>query len=106
MEPGTAVRISTGAPIPDGADAVVPQELTSVEDSTVSVDKPIRRNYHVRPAGEDITAGELVVHAGSLLGPAELGVLASLNIPRPASCAARAWRSSAPGTSSQIRAGR
>ncbi len=83
VEPGTAVRISTGAPIPDGADAVVPQELTSVEDSTVSVDKPIRRNYHVRPAGEDITAGELVVHAGSLLGPAELGVLASLNIPRP-----------------------
>lgn len=83
VESGTAVRISTGAPIPEGADAVVPQELTSVEDSTVIVQSPIRLAYHVRRAGEDIRAGELVLHAGSLLGPAELGVLASLNIPRP-----------------------
>lgn len=83
VEPGTAVRISTGAPIPDGADAVVPQELTTVEDSQVTVEGSIRLAYHVRPAGEDIRAGELIVHAGSLLGPAELGVLASLNIPRP-----------------------
>jgi molybdopterin molybdotransferase len=81
--PGTAVRISTGAPVPDGADAIVPQELTTTDDSTVVVDGPIRRGLHVRPAGEDIRAGELVIHAGSLLGPSELGVLASLNIPRP-----------------------
>jgi molybdenum cofactor synthesis domain-containing protein len=80
---GTAVRISTGAPIPEGADTVVPQELTSSEDSTVFIDSQIRRGYHVRPAGEDIRAGELVVPAGCLLGPAELGVLASMNIPRP-----------------------
>lgn len=83
VEPGTAVRISTGAPIPQGADTVVPQELTTIENSTVTVARPIRHAHHVRLAGEDIRAGELIVHAGSLLGPAELGVLASLNIPRP-----------------------
>lgn len=83
VEAGTTVRISTGAPIPEGADAVVPQERTKVDDATVIVDGPIRLAYHVRLAGEDIRAGELIVHAGSLLGPAELGVLASLNIPRP-----------------------
>ena len=83
VEPGTAVRISTGAPIPDGADAVVAQELTTIEGSTVILDAPVRLAHHVRQAGEDIRAGELIVHAGSLLGPAELGVLASLNISRP-----------------------
>ncbi|MDX6708485.1 MAG: molybdopterin molybdotransferase [Solirubrobacteraceae bacterium] len=80
---GTAVRISTGAPIPEGADAVVPQELTTRENSTVVIDGQIALGYHIRCAGEDIRAGELVVSAGCLLGPAELGVLASMNIPRP-----------------------
>jgi molybdenum cofactor synthesis domain-containing protein len=80
---GTAVRISTGAPIPQGADAVVPQELTTSDNSTVVVDAQIALGYHIRCAGEDIRAGELVVPAGCLLGPAELGVLASMNIPRP-----------------------
>ena len=83
ITPGTAVRISTGAPIPDGADAVVAQELTSVEGSKVHVEQAIRLGRHVRRPGEDVRAGALVVRAGSLLGPAELGVLASLNIPRP-----------------------
>ena len=83
VQAGTAVRISTGAPIPPGADAVVPQELTDIEDSTVTVQKAVRLGHHVRPAGEDIRVGELIVHAGALLGPSELGVLASLNIPRP-----------------------
>jgi len=83
VEHGTAVRISTGAPIPEGADAVVHQELTSTDGATVVVERQIALGYHVRPAGEDIRAGDLVVRAGSLLGPAELGVLASMNIPRP-----------------------
>jgi len=83
VQAGTAVRISTGAPIPPGADAVVPQELTHIEDSTVTVQTAVRLGHHVRPAGEDIRVGELIVHAGALLGPSELGVLASLNIPRP-----------------------
>ncbi len=83
VERGTAVRISTGAPLPEGADAIVPQELTTRDETTVSIQGQIRLGYHVRPAGEDIRAGELVVRAGSVLGPAELGVLASMNIPRP-----------------------
>jgi len=83
VERGTAVRISTGAPVPEGADAIVPQELTTSDGETVSINGQIRIGYHLRPAGEDIRAGELVVHAGSVLGPAELGVLASMNIPRP-----------------------
>lgn len=82
--PGTAVRISTGAPVPDGTTAIVPQEQTSSADATtVVVEGSVREGLHVRPAGEDILAGELVIHAGSVLGPSELGVLASLNIPRP-----------------------
>jgi molybdopterin molybdotransferase len=84
VERGTAVRISTGAPVPEGADAIVPQELTTRPDSeSVAIEGQIRIGYHLRPPGEDIRAGELVVHAGSVLGPAELGVLASMNIPRP-----------------------
>jgi molybdopterin molybdotransferase len=83
VRPGTTVRISTGAPVPEGADAIAQQELTTVEDGAIVVDGSIRRGTHLRPAGEDIRAGSLVIHAGSLLGPAEMGVLASLNIPRP-----------------------
>ena len=81
---GTAVRISTGAPVPDGADAIVPQEQTTTDASEmVLVEGAVPVGRHVRPAGEDILAGSLVIHAGSVLGPSELGVLASLNIPRP-----------------------
>jgi molybdopterin molybdotransferase len=83
VERGTAVRISTGAPVPEGADAIVPQELTTHDDTTVSIEGQIRLGYHVRPPGEDILAGALIVRAGTVLGPAELGVLASMNIPRP-----------------------
>ena len=83
VRPGTAVRISTGAPLPAGADAIVPQELTSSDGAVVVVERAIAVGYHVRPPGEDIRQSELVVPAGSLLGPAELGVLASMNIPRP-----------------------
>jgi molybdenum cofactor synthesis domain-containing protein len=49
----------------------------------VTVQTAVRLGHHVRPAGEDIRVGELIVYAGALLGPSELGVLASLNIPRP-----------------------
>ncbi|HEV2786378.1 MAG TPA: gephyrin-like molybdotransferase Glp [Solirubrobacteraceae bacterium] len=83
VQSGTAVRISTGAPLPHGADAIVPQEMTSSDGGAVTVEGQVAVGYHVRPPGEDIRSGELVVPAGSLLGPAELGVLASMNIPRP-----------------------
>ncbi len=83
VEPGTAIRISTGAPVPAGADAIVRQELTTVEGESVVVSEAVRVGNDVRYAGEDIPAGAVILRAGTLLGPAEIGVLASVNIPRP-----------------------
>jgi molybdopterin molybdotransferase len=86
--PGEAIRIMTGAPMPEGADAVVMVERTRVEGDNVVVEvaKP---GEHVRLAGGDVDAGELVFERGTLLTPAHLGVLASLDVqevlcyPRP-----------------------
>lgn len=84
VEPGTAVRISTGAPLPDGADAIVRQELTDAGDGEVLVHETVAAGNDVRYAGEDIAAGETTLLAGSLLGSPEIGHLASVNIARPA----------------------
>jgi molybdopterin molybdotransferase len=86
--PGEAIRIMTGAPMPEDADAVVMVERTRVEGDNVVVEvaKP---GEHVRLAGGDVDAGELVFERGTLLTPAHLGVLASLDVqevlcyPRP-----------------------
>jgi len=80
---GTAIRVSTGAVVPEGADAIVRQELTEVEDGAVIVNEEVRPGTDVRYAGEDIPAGETILHAGTLLGAAEIGALAAVNIPRP-----------------------
>lgn len=85
--PGTAVRIMTGAPIPDGADAVVRFEETDEGDGTVrrgvgafvAIRHATRAGEHVRPVGEDIQAGATVLSAGTRVRPAEIGVLAALN---------------------------
>jgi len=74
---GEAIAISTGAQIPEGADAVVPVERVEVNDGRVRVPETPPGN-HVRHAGEDVRAGEVVVRAGSILGPAELAVAASV----------------------------
>ncbi|MEA2298132.1 MAG: molybdopterin molybdotransferase [Solirubrobacteraceae bacterium] len=79
----TAIRISTGAPIPEGADAVVRQELTSTENGSVLVQEAVGVGNDVRYPGEDIRAGVVVLKAGTVLGAAEIGVLASVNIARP-----------------------
>lgn len=80
VEPGTAVRITTGAPVPPGADAVVKVEAADEVDGTVMVhpDHPVRPGLNVRPIGSDVEEGQPVLAAGQALGPAELGVLASL----------------------------
>jgi molybdopterin molybdotransferase len=75
---GEAARIFTGAPVPPGADAVVIQEDTSVRDGRVEISVAPRPGENVRAAGEDIRCGDAVLEAGTLLGPAHLGVLASL----------------------------
>jgi molybdopterin molybdotransferase len=77
LENGQAIEISTGAQIPDGADAVVPVERVQVADGRVSVPAS-DVGANVRHAGDDIRRGEPVLSAGVVLGPAELAVAASL----------------------------
>ncbi len=82
--PGTAIRIMTGAPVPAGADAIVPVEHTArAGDDAVDIAEPTSVGRHIRPAGDDIAAGEIVLAAGTLLGPAHLGVLASVGVRTP-----------------------
>lgn len=77
VTPGRAVRISTGAVIPQGADAVVPIERVSPRAARVRV-PATEPGANVRRAGDDVRAGRLVLRAGAVLGPAELGVAASV----------------------------
>jgi molybdopterin molybdotransferase len=79
---GEAIRIMTGAPIPDGADAIVMVEDTTVTDDIVMTGKAARAGDHVRPAGEDLAAGQVAFEPFTLLGPGHLGVLASLGYRR------------------------
>ncbi len=76
--PGEAVRIMTGAPLPPGADAVVPVENTRAEGWEVLVLEPVSSGENVRRAGEDVREGETVLRRGTRIGPAEMGMLASL----------------------------
>jgi molybdopterin molybdotransferase len=89
LERGETIRIMTGAPLPEGADAVVPYEDTSDFDrakderlakpaGTIAVRVAAEPGDHVRPAGEDIRRGERALERGRILRPQEIGVLASL----------------------------
>ena len=85
LEPGTAARIFTGAPIPEGADAVVMQERCERHDnekqgSKVTINTVVKTGSNVRRAGEDITMGSSVLNAGKRLRPQELGLLASVGL--------------------------
>jgi molybdopterin molybdotransferase len=74
---GQAIAISTGAVVPDGADAVVPVERTKGGGGAVAVEQ-VARGENVRPRGGDVAAGEAVVPAGATCGPAQLGALAGV----------------------------
>lgn len=76
--PGEAARIFTGAPLPEGADAVVPQEEVEADGDGIRVRRPVERGAWVRPRGEDVQAGERVLEPGRRLGAAEIGLLATL----------------------------
>jgi molybdopterin molybdotransferase len=78
--PGEAVMISTGAMVPEGADSVVRVEDTSSRDGRVEVGVEVEAGRNVRHAGEDVRSGEVVIAPGTLLGPAELGVIASVGL--------------------------
>ncbi|GAA3958783.1 molybdopterin-binding protein [Gordonia caeni] len=81
LPPGAAMAIMTGAPMPPGADAVVPVESTSETDDRVRFDGPVESGAFVRPAGDDVRAGELVVDAQTRLAPRHLGALAASGVP-------------------------
>ena len=78
VEPGRCVRITTGAPLPEGADAVVPHERTDGGTSTVRVQWAAPAGAHVRRAGEDVAQGDLVLPGGAPLTAATVGLLAAL----------------------------
>ena len=81
VEEGTAMRVMTGAPIPPGADSVIQIELTRYdgpESTWVEVQQEVAPNNNVRPAGEDMHKGQLVIQRGIEIGPWEIGVLATL----------------------------
>jgi molybdopterin molybdotransferase len=75
---GEAISISTGAVLPEGADAIVPVEQAELKRDRVRILSPAAADDWIRRAGEDIAVGAVPVPAGTRLGPAELGVLASL----------------------------
>jgi molybdopterin molybdotransferase len=81
--PGESARIFTGAPMPEGADSVVRQEDTDEGRETVTIVRDRDVGVNFRLAGEDIRRGATVLTAGRALGPAELGVLASLAVAHP-----------------------
>lgn len=75
---GQAVKIMTGAPLPPGADAVIKREDTLEMEGAIVIHKLPKINDNIRFAGEDIRKGDLVLTKGSLLGPARIGLLASI----------------------------
>ncbi len=80
LAPGTVHRIMTGAPLPPGADVVIPVELTDAGTETVEIREALPLGRHVRPAGQDIAAGAVVLAAGAPLGAAQLGVAAAVGL--------------------------
>jgi molybdopterin molybdotransferase len=82
VAPGSAARIMTGAPVPPGTDAVVPVEQTDGGTGTVRVLQAPVPGAHIRRAGEDVAAGDLVLAAGTLLGPTQVAAAAAVNAGR------------------------
>ncbi len=78
---GEALRIMTGAPLPEGADAVVPVEDTTRGTDWVELRKPLRPGIHIRLAGEDLQVGQRLVQAGQGLRPGDIGALAAAGLP-------------------------
>lgn len=80
LEPGQAARIFTGAPVPLGTYAVLPQEDVSAEQDQITVSKAVKKNLWVRDRGEDIASGTVIIAAGKRLKPADLALAASVGI--------------------------
>jgi molybdopterin molybdotransferase len=78
VQPGLSTRIMTGAPIPAGAEAVVPIEWTDQGLASVSITRAPKAGQYIRRAGEDVRSGELVLDLGTRLGPGQIGLLAAV----------------------------
>ena len=78
LGPGLVTRIMTGAPVPTGADAVVPVEWTDGGTARVRIDRPAPPGNAIRRAGEDVRAGDVVLREGVRIGPAQIGILAGV----------------------------
>jgi molybdopterin molybdotransferase len=79
---GEAVRIFTGAPVPDGADAVVIQEDTQNDATSVMINAPAKAQAHIRASGLDFREGEVLLRAGTRLGASELALAAAMDHPQ------------------------
>jgi molybdopterin molybdotransferase len=80
LSAGEAVRIMTGAPMPAGADAMIPVELTEEHDGMLQIARALAVGDHVHPVGADVRRGEILLTAGSEIAAAEVGILASLGV--------------------------
>ena len=78
LQPGQALRIMTGAPVPQGADTVIMQENTTAQGSTVAILQGEKAGANIRRAGEDIKKGALLFPAGTVVRPAHIGIMASI----------------------------
>ena len=86
---GSAIRIMTGAPVPNGADTIIPFEETDEVDrrssghglDNININTSLPKGSNIRPAGEDVKRNELVLKSGTLIRPSEISVLASLGLP-------------------------
>jgi molybdopterin molybdotransferase len=81
---GLCARIMTGAPLPAGADAIVPVEWTDGGTAKVTIRRSAVAGHYIRRSGEDVTAGRTVVEAGTRLGAAQIGMLAAVGLARVA----------------------
>jgi molybdopterin molybdotransferase len=81
VSPGTAVKIMTGAPVPAGADSVVPYEWTDHGVANVVISRAPEPGQHVRPKGQDVSEGDLLVQSGTVLGARQIGLLAAVGRP-------------------------
>src|SRR6478736_2509644 len=78
LSPGTAVKIMTGAPVPAGATTVVPYEWTDRGVASVRIGRAATPGQHIRPTGDDISEGDMLLEEGTVLGPRHLGMLAAV----------------------------
>ena len=83
LVPGTAMRILTGAPVPEGADAIVMQEETTRAGDVLTLTGAPRKGEHVRRAGEDLARGTIALKRGTRLRPSHVPLLAALEVVRP-----------------------